>query len=79
MMDAQKDEIGRYLPLTFPKRMFIFVTIVVFVNNFVVFYVHEKNSMGAVPGVSIIEIVAMVIFVALFVPMYQRAGARVRW
>ena len=78
-MDAKKDEIGRYLMLTFPKRMFLYVSIVVFVLNIIVFYLHEKISFSTVLGVSIIEIVFMAIFFAYWIPRYSRIGAQVKW
>ncbi|MFZ1127946.1 hypothetical protein [Methanoregula sp.] len=78
-MDAKKDEIGRYLPLTFPKRMFIFILALLVVMNIGVFYFHEKTSFGTVLGATIFEIVYLGIFFAFWIPRYDRADARVKW
>ena len=71
MMDAKKDEIGIIIPLTFPKRMFMYVSLVLFILNIIVFYLHEKISLDIVLGASTIEIVAMAIFFAYWIPKLQ--------
>ncbi|MGP8046002.1 MAG: hypothetical protein ACLPF1_05810 [Methanoregula sp.] len=78
-MDEKKDEIGRVLPITFVKRILIFILALVVVMNFGVFYFHDNTAISTVLGVTIFEIVYMVIFFAFWVPRYQRAGAQVRW
>jgi hypothetical protein len=75
----KKDENGRYLPLTFPKRVFIFVLTLLVVMNIGVFYFHEKVSFSTVLGVTIFGIVFLVIFFAFWVPRYSRIGAQVKW
>ncbi len=76
---CKKDEIGRYIPITFPKRMFVQVSKVLFVLNIIVFYMHEKISLNIVLAVCIVEIVAITIFLAYWIPRYIRAGALVKW
>jgi len=78
-MDEKKDEIGRILPITFVKRLFIYVLTLLIVMNIGVFYYHEKIPFSTVLVVTLFEIVYMVIFVAFWVPRYQRAGAQVKW
>jgi len=78
-MDAKQDEIGLILPITFVKRVLIFVLALVVVMNFGVFYFADKISFSTVLIVTLFEIVYMVIFVAFWVPRYQRAGAQVKW
>jgi len=78
-MDVKKDEIGLILPITFVKRVLIFVLALVVVMNFGVFYFADKISFSTVLIVTLFEIVYLVIFVAFWVPRYQRAGAQVKW
>jgi len=78
-MDAKKDEIGKFLPMTFVKRVLIFVLALVVVMNFGVFYFADQISFSTVLIVTLFEIVYTVIFVAFWVPRYQRAGAQVKW
>ena len=78
-MDEKKDEIGLILPITFVKRVLIFVLALVVVMNFGVFYFADKISFSTVLIVTLFEIVYLVIFVAFWVPRYQRAGAQVKW
>ena len=78
-MDEKKDEIGRILPISFVKRLFIFVLTLVVVMNFGVFYFSYKLPFITVLIVTLFEIVYMVIFVAFWVPRYQRANAHVKW
>jgi hypothetical protein len=78
-MDAKKDEIGITLPITFVKRIFIFVLTFVVVMNFGVFYFNGNTPFSTVLIVTILEIVFMVIYLAFWVPRYQHAGAQVKW
>ena len=78
-MDAKKDAIGKFLPITFVKRIVIWFLALMVVMNFGVFYFNGNTPFSAVLIVTIFEIVYMVIFVAFWVPRYQRAGAQVRW
>jgi len=78
-MDAKKDEIGMILPISFVKRIFIFVLALVVVMNFGVFYFSYQIPFSTVLIVTIFEIVYMVLYVAFWVPRYQRAGAQVKW
>jgi len=78
-MDEKKDEIGKFLPITFVKRVLIFVLALIVVMNFGVFYFADKISFSTVLIVTLFEIVYLVIFVAFWVPRYQRAGAQVKW
>jgi len=78
-MDAKKDEIGKFLPITFVKRIVMWVFALVVVMNFGVFYFNGNTPFSTVLIVTIFEIVYMVIFVAFWVPRYQRAGAQVKW
>ena len=78
-MDAKKDEIGKFLPITFAKRIVMWVLTLVVVMNFGVFYFNGNTPFSTVLIVTIFEIVYMVIFVAFWVPRYQRAGAQVKW
>lgn len=78
-MDEQKDAIGRILPITFVKRLVIYAVTLLIVMNFGVFYYTYNIPFSTVLVVTLFEIVYMVIFVAFWVPRYQRAGAQVRW
>ncbi|MFZ1897714.1 hypothetical protein [Methanoregula sp.] len=78
-MDGKKDKIGRILPITFVKRLVIFVLALLIVMNMGVFYYTYKIPFSTVLVVTLFEIVYMVIFVAFWVPRYQRAGAQVKW
>jgi len=78
-MDAKKDEIGKFLPITFVKRIVIWVLTLVVVMNFGVFYFNGNTPFSTVLIVTVFEIVYMVIFVAFWVPRYRHAGAQVRW
>jgi len=78
-MDEKKDEIGMVLPITFVKRILIFLLALLVVMNFGVFYFYEKIAISTVLGATIFEIVYMIIFFAFWVPRYQRAGAQVKW
>ena len=78
-MDEKKDEIGRILPITFVKRLVIFVLALLIVMNMGVFYYTCNIPFSTVLVVTLFEIVYMVIFVAFWVPRYQRAGAQVKW
>jgi hypothetical protein len=78
-MDAKKDEIGKFFPITFVKRIVMWVFALVVVMNFGVFYFNGNTPFSTVLIVTLFEIVYMVIFVAFWVPRYQRAGAQVKW
>jgi len=78
-MDAKKDAIGKFLPITFVKRMVMYIVTLLVVMNFGVFYFTDKIPLSTVLIVTIFEIVYMILFVSFWVPRYQREGAQVRW
>ncbi len=78
-MDAKKDEIGIIIPITFTKRMLLYIVLDLFLINLVVFYVHEKLSLPLVIMVSLIEMIALAAAFVFWIPRYERAGAQVKW
>ena len=78
-MDGKKDEIGIFIPITFTKRMLLYIVIDLLLINLIVFYWHEKLSLPIVFGVSLIEMAALAAAFAFWIPRYQRAGAQVKW
>ena len=78
-MDAKKDEIGVFIPISFTKRMLLYVVVDLLLINLIVFYWHEKLSLSIVLMVSLIEMIALAAAFAFWIPRYQRAGAQVKW
>ena len=79
IMDGKKDEIGIFIPMTFAKRMILYIVVDLLLINLIVFFWHENLPLPLVLGASLIEMVALIVAVAFWVPQYQRAGAQVRW
>ncbi len=78
-MDAKKDEIGIFIPMTFTKRMLLYIVVDLLLINLVVFYWHEKMSLAIVLMISFIEMISLAAAFAFWIPRYERAGAQVRW
>ena len=78
-MDSKKDEIGIFIPITFTKRMLLYIVLDLLLINLIVFYWHEKLSLPLVLMVNLVEMIALVAAFAFWVPKYQRAGAQVKW
>jgi len=79
IMDGKKDELGIFIPMTFTKRMILYIILDLFLINLIVLYWHEKLLLPLVLGISLIEVIALVVAFAFWVPQYQRAGAQVKW
>jgi hypothetical protein len=70
-MTAPKNEVGTHFPMTFPKRMMVYVLIDVLLINLITYYLVCKVSLEFVISVSIVEIIALAIAFAFWVPRYQ--------
>jgi hypothetical protein len=57
--------------LSFPARMLMDVTIVIFVVNLIVFYWHEHLLLSLVLAASSVEVIAIAVNFAFWVPQYQ--------
>jgi len=78
-MDAKKDEIGIFIPLTFTKRMLLYIIVDLLLINLIVFYWHEKLSLPIVLMISLIEMISLAAAFVFWIPRYERAGAQVKW
>jgi len=65
------DEIGKYVPMTFPKRMMTYVLLDLLLINLITYYFVYGVALGFVISVTIIEIIALAIAFAFWVPRYK--------
>jgi len=65
------DEIGKYVPMTFPKRMITYVLLDLLLINLITYYFVYGVALGFVISVTIIEIIALAIAFAFWVPRYK--------
>jgi hypothetical protein len=70
-MTDSKNEIGTHFPMTFPKRMMVYVLIDLLLINLITYYFVYKVSLEFVISVSAVEIIALAIAFAFWVPRYQ--------
>ncbi len=70
-MTKAKDEIGKYAPMSFPKRMMIYVIVDLLLINLITYYLAYRVSLEFVIAVSIIEIIALGVAFAFWVPRYD--------
>jgi hypothetical protein len=70
MTDA-KNETGTNLPMTFPKRMMVYVLVDLLVINLITYYFVYNVSLLFVISVSAIEIIALAVAFAFWVPRYN--------
>jgi hypothetical protein len=70
-MTDSKNETGTYVSMTFPKRMMIYVLIDLLLINLITYYFVYKVSLVFVISVSAIEIIALAVAFAFWVPRYQ--------
>jgi hypothetical protein len=68
LTNFQKRSLDR---LSFPARMLMVVTIVIFVVNLIVFYWHEHLLLSLVLAASSVEVIAIAVNFAFWVPQYQ--------
>ena len=78
-MENRKDAIGPLRPLTFPKRIYIFVSIVLTISNLAIFWFHYGVPLRIALLSSLLEIIVLGVFMAVWLPRYKRAGSRVVW
>ena len=70
-MTDPNNEVGTHVPMTFPKRMMVYVLIDLLLINLIAYYVVYKVSLEFVISISIVEIVALAIAFAFWVPRYH--------
>ena len=70
-MTNAKDEVGKNVPMTFPKRMMIYVVIDLLLINLITYYLAYGVSLEFVIAVSVIEIIALAVAFAFWVPRYK--------
>jgi hypothetical protein len=57
--------------MTFPKRMLVYIAVMLFLLNFIVFCVHQNLAPALVLEVSVLEVVITGTFMAFWVPRYN--------
>ena len=70
-MTNPHQEIGTNFKMTFPKRMMLYVLLDLILINLICYYGAYKVPLDVVIGVIIIEIAALGIAFAFWVPRYQ--------
>jgi hypothetical protein len=70
-MTDSKNETGTPVSMTFPKRMMIYVLIDLLLINLITYYFVYNVSLVFVISVSAIEIIALAVAFAFWVPRYQ--------
>ena len=73
MTDAN-NETGTNLPMTFPKKMMVYVLIDLLLINLITYYFAYHVSLGFVLSLSAIEIIALGVAFAFWVPRYNLPG-----
>ncbi len=70
-MTDQKNETGTHFPMTFPKRMMVYVLIDLLLINLITYYLVYHVPLEFVISVTAIEIIALAVAFAFWVPRYQ--------
>jgi len=70
-MTDPKNEISTHFPMTFPKRMMVYVLIDLLLINLITYYLVYNVSLVFVISVSAVEIIALAVAFAFWVPRYQ--------
>jgi len=70
-MTDSTNETGKLALMTFPKRMMAYILVDLILINLICYYVAAKVPLEFVVGVTAIEIVALGIAFAFWVPRYQ--------
>ncbi len=70
-MTYSKNEIGTHFPMTFPKRMMVYVLIDLLLINLITYYFMYNVSLVFVISVSAVEIIALAVAFAFWVPRYH--------
>jgi hypothetical protein len=70
-MTDSKNETGTHVSMTFPKRMMVYVLIDLLLINLITYYFVYNVSLVFVISVSAIEIIALAVAFAFWVPRYQ--------
>ncbi len=66
-----KEILGNHLRMTFPSRMLLYIILDLAIINFVAYYIAGRVSLGFVLSVTAIEIIALTIALAFWVPKYK--------
>jgi hypothetical protein len=70
-MTDSKNETGTHFPMTFPKRMMMYVLIDLLLINLITYYLVYNVSLVFMISVSAVEIIVLAVAFAFWVPRYQ--------
>ena len=65
------DEIGKYVPMTFPRRMMTYVLLDLLIINLITYYLMYQVQLEFVLSVTAVEIIALAVAFAFWVPRYK--------